>query len=552
MRATIRLVLATAALSACAASGDEAASAPPGPTEGGGTAVSFGGAQDMGQFRGALERGDIPTPDMLDANGFFNEHYNAAPEVACEGMLCLTPGLSVGRDWLTGKHQATLQVAVYTPVDPAAFERLPMNLVVIVDHSGSMASDDRLEKVKGGLHTMVGELRDEDRIALISFDDVVTHDVPFAQTLDRDRLHAAIDRLAPRGGTNIYSALEVGFSLLGEYPTNERQNRVIFLSDGVATVGNTNRQSILDMAKTRITSGIGLTTIGVGDSFDVELMRGLAENGAGNYYFLEDGAAADEVFTEELDTFMTPIALDIQLSAAASRGWTLGHAIGSNLWQGSKTGGTMSIPAVFLASRESQEPTEGRRGGGSMIFIPLTAVEGAGPDIANLTLSYRIPGRTTRTTHTLRLDYRAGSDPRETPAEVYLSGNEMAERFAMYNLFLGLRNATYSSSSCAMAALESTRRNAVAWNERHPDPDITADLVLVDRYVANLRASGAAVTELASCPEPMYPEEFPGWDYYEGEGHGHYHGCASASRGSCGWLVMLGAAGYVVRRRRRR
>ena len=79
---------------------------------------------------------------------------------------------------------------------------------------------------------------------------------------------------------------------IGEYPSNERQNRVIFLSDGLATVGNTSQQAIVQMATGYIERGIGLTTIGVGDSFDVLLMRGLAEFGAGNFYFVEDAAAA--------------------------------------------------------------------------------------------------------------------------------------------------------------------------------------------------------------------------------------------------------------------
>jgi len=145
------VLLATAA---CAGSGDSSAPTS-GSGGGGGGNVSFGGAQDIGEFRATLDRGEIPASNTLDANGFFNEHFNQTPPATCGGTLCLTPGLSVGRDWLTGKHQATLQIAVNTNVDPTTFHRLPLNLVVVVDHSGSMASDQRLDKVKTGLHTMV-------------------------------------------------------------------------------------------------------------------------------------------------------------------------------------------------------------------------------------------------------------------------------------------------------------------------------------------------------------------------------------------------------------
>ncbi|MBA3453599.1 MAG: VWA domain-containing protein [Deltaproteobacteria bacterium] len=535
-------------VSACAG-GADSGSASEGGAGGGG--VSFGGAQDMGEFRSILDRGEIPAANTLDANGFFNEHFNESPPADCGQTLCLTPGLSVGRDWLTGAHQATLQIAVNTPVDPSTYVRKPMNLVVVVDHSGSMSQDNRLEKVKTGLHTLVDNLKPEDRIAMISFDDVVTIDAPFTATLDRTNLHTKINALTPRGGTNIHDGLEEGFDLLGEYPANERQNRVIFMSDGQATVGITSQTEIIAMAKTKIMRGIGLTTIGVGQSFDVELMRGLAENGAGNYYFLEDGAAAGEVFTEELDFFMSPLALDIKIEAAAGSGWTFSEVVGTRLWSAQTKTGSMQIPAVFLASRTSQSPEQGRRGGGSMIFVHLEPTADATTKIADLTLSYRMPGSTERITQSVTLDYAA--DPLETPEEPHLSGPEMAERYGMYNVFLGLRLATKSGDyTCAAAALVATQRAAIAWNERHADPDVAADLALIDQYLANLRAHGARETTastLANCPnadEPYYPEYEGGYD----EGHSTPMYCSSG-KPTAGWILMLGAVLVVVRRSRR-
>ncbi len=538
-------------VSACAGGMEAGPGSDDGSSGGGG--VSFGGAQDMGEFRSILDRGELPGANTLDANGFFNEHFNESPPADCGQTLCVTPGLSVGRDWLTGAHQATLQIAVNTPVDPSTYVRKPMNLVVVVDHSGSMSQDNRLEKVKTGLHTLVDNLKPEDRISLVSFDDVVTIDAPFTAALDLPNLHSKINALTPRGGTNIHDGLAEGFDLLGEYPVNERQNRVIFMSDGQATVGITDQTAIIAMARTKIMRGVGLTTIGVGQSFDVELMRGLAENGAGNYYFLEDGAAAGEVFTEELDYFMSPLALDIKIETTAGSGWTFGEVVGSRLWSAQAKSGSMQIPAVFLASRTTQTPGEGRRGGGSALFIHLEPTTDATTKIADLKLSYRMPGATERITQTVALDY--AGDPLETPEEPHLSGPEMAERYGMYNVFLGLRFATNSQdSACAVAALQATQRAAIAWNERHADPDVAADLALIEQYIANLRTHGArevTASTLASCPkadEPYYPEF--GDDYGYEDDHAHGMACSSG-KPTTGWLVMLGAVLLVVRRRRR-
>ena len=446
MRSVFSRLAVVVAIAGCGAGGDagDPNSNPQPGADAGAGGVGFGGAQDIGEFRAILNRGEIPGPSTLDANGFFNEHYNAPPQLTCSGTLCLSPGLSVGKDWLTGGYQAALQLSVNTNVDPAQYQRLPLNLVVVVDHSGSMSADQRLEKVKAGLHTLIDNVLPEDRIALISFDDVVTIDQPFQATLDRAQLHQKVDALQPRGGTNIHDGLKAGFAMLGESPPSEKQNRIIFLSDGLATVGNTSQTAIIQMATQHIARGIGLTTVGVGNDFDVLLMRGLAERGAGNFYYIEDAAAATEVFTEELKYFLSPLALDIEISARtdASR-WEMRSVVGSTLWSAGPAVGTMNVPAVFLASRTTQDPnptTGGRRGGGSMIFIQLLPHTNVTGKVADLTLSYRAPDSAERITQTLTLDY--GRDPQEALDEPYLSYPEMGERYAMYNMVLGFRLAT--------------------------------------------------------------------------------------------------------------
>ena len=517
----------------------------------GGGGVSFGGQQDIGEFRGILENGGVPGPETLDANGFFNEHYVEPP--ACSDTLCLTPGVSVGRDWLTGAHQATLQIAVNTNVDPTTITRKPLNLAVVVDHSGSMWDDQRLEKVKAGLHTLIDNLADTDRIALVQFDDRVDVLAPFADTLDRARLHTLVDGLQPRGATNIYEGLRTGFSLVSSSLTSDRQNRVIFLSDGMATAGVTDDAQIISMADGFVEEGIGLTTIGVGLDFDVTLMRGLAEHGAGNFYFLEDAAAASEVFTQELDYFVQPLALGIRIEATAGSGWTFGEIVGSTLWTQTSRSGSMSIPAVFVASRTTQTPEGGRRGGGSMLFIKLTPSGTNDGKVADLKLTYRLPNSTETLTQTVTLSY--AGNPAETPADTYLSAPEMAERYAMYNVFLGLRYATQETNyNCAVAALQATRGNAVTWNATHEDPDIAADIALIDLYIGNLRENGASYSEttLATCEsvDNPYGDDQP----YDDEGHYYYgcYGCTSGGNPSGFIAVMLAALVAVNRRRWRR
>ena len=98
-------------LAACGAGG-AADSGDPG-TPGGN--VGFGGAQDIGEFRGILERGEIPGPNTLDANGFFNEHFVEPPNITCGGPLCDARLSSAAIPHRADKRR---EIAV-TPIDPS-------------------------------------------------------------------------------------------------------------------------------------------------------------------------------------------------------------------------------------------------------------------------------------------------------------------------------------------------------------------------------------------------------------------------------------------------
>jgi Ca-activated chloride channel homolog len=521
--------------------------------------VGFGGAQDIGQFRSILDQGEIPGEDTLDANGFFSEHYSPVPPADCGQVLCLAPMLSVGRAWLDGSYQATLQIAMTTPIDPATLERPPLNLVVVVDRSGSMASDGRMEKVKQGLHILVDSLLPGDRLALVQFDDQVDTLSTLDAEPDLEALHAQVTAMFPRGSTNIYGGLDAGFAIAATAWDPERQNRIMLLSDGLATAGVTDTSQIIEMADGYLADGMALTTIGVGLEFDVELMRGLAERGAGNFYFLEDAAAVDEVFTDELAYALTTLALDVRVNAVPAAGYRLGEVVGTRVWSSTSDGGEARIPAVFVASRDDQEPDPGRRGGGGSIFIDLTPLTGAVDDgrVAAISLSYRLPG--TGETITQQVDITNPNPLGEAPGETYVSTQVMMEHYAAYNLYLGLRKGTRLAAyhyDCALSALTALRDSAVRFNGVFQDPDVTADIALIDQFSANLREKGARPTTLTQGQCNAYDPADPGYgDDYDGDDYdGYAMHCAAGGSPASGALtiVIVGAAVVAGGRRRRR
>ncbi|MEM9490709.1 MAG: VWA domain-containing protein, partial [Myxococcota bacterium] len=498
-------------------SGDDGGGASDPSQEPGGGNVGFGGAQDIGQFRSILDSGGVPGEATLDANGFFSEHYTELPPPECGQVLCAHGMLAVGSSWLTGDYQAALQIAMNTQVDPTELERLPLNLVVVVDTSGSMLADDRLGYVKQGLNLLIEQLEDGDRLALISYSrDVWVHS-DLSVPLDRAALYQRVQELTANGSTNIYDGLRTGLQMAADNFDLERQNRVILLSDGMATAGITNDFSILSMAVDFISDGIGLTTIGVGQDFNVELMRGLAERGAGNFYFVESAEATEEVFVDELDYFVTPLAVAVELTVDAGAGYSLGEAVGTRLWQAEGNRATVFIPGVFVASRLSDEPDPngGRRGGGSKIIVPMIPTGVTPPDpreVASISLRYRLPGTSEVLEQSITVNNPA--DPGVPPSDyLYISHQAMAENYAMYNIYLGLREATRAADTdynCAMSVLDTLVGELARWNAEFGDEDIAADQALIAQFMGNLSAAGAL------SPEELGFDACLGYDdYYE-------------------------------------
>jgi Ca-activated chloride channel family protein len=564
LRSAALLVAGALLAGACGSGATTAAGGDDGSGDGGGSGVGLGGAQDIGAFRALLDAGEIPGESTLDANGFFSEHYSELPPADCGDSLCLVGMMAVGRDWVHRTDHAVLQVSLSTPLDPSELERKPLNLVVVVDRSGSMLEENRIGFARQGLHTLIDELAEGDRLALVTYNDEVRVRATLSEPSDAAALHAIVDELSADGGTNIHDGLRDGFELALEAFDPERQNRVLLISDGLATIGITDDLSIQAMADRYLSDGIGLTTIGVGLDFNVALMRGLAERGAGSFYFLEDASAIAEVFREELDTFVTPIALGVELQVAAESGWRIGEVIGTHYWSGSDRSGSVSLPAVFLASRESDQPGEyGRRGAGGALFISMvprgSSVWDPSDAVASLRLRYRLPGAEEELETSLVVDSRpdAGASDREA----YLSSEAMAEHYAMHNMYLGLREATrYAANTydCALIALERLDDKAATWQREFADDDIAADREIIAQFQANLRQLGAS-----DAPDGRFEDRCPAYsEAYDPYDDGSYEDdvyvddsmpyCQVGGGGgaSAASLLLIGLALSIMRRRR--
>jgi Ca-activated chloride channel homolog len=224
--------------------------------------------------------------------------------------------------------------------DVAAADRKAANLTFVIDTSGSMQREDRLELVKRALHVLLDELRPEDRVAIVEYGNearVVLEPtslgsgvVPMAQEergrgdwdegegrswpAGRAEIERAIDGLHPNGGTNAEAGLAIGYDVASRSYERGAINRIILCSDGVANIGRTGGESILEAARREADGGIHLSTIGFGmGNYNDVLLEELANKGDGNYYYVDDLDEARRVFVENLTGTLQTIANDAKV-----------------------------------------------------------------------------------------------------------------------------------------------------------------------------------------------------------------------------------------------
>lgn len=486
------LVLVLASCGAESSSDNETGQAPPGP---GSTGISQAGAQDFGLFRQILEAGKIPGPDTLDDLGFFAEHKLDYPLPSCGNDVCMHGLLGIMGNMITGSSCTLMQIGMNSPIDVNNLQRPPLHLVLAVDTSGSMAGP-AMDYVKEGLSAMIPALKPADKVSLIKYSSNAEVVLDYVNASDTATLDGAFKGLYAAGSTNLYDGLFQAFSIADKHFMPGTQNRVIYLSDGVATAGVQNDTKLVSLAESYAKKGIGVTTIGVGKDFDVEVMRSLGEVGAGNFYFLEDPKAVVEVFTDEVNTFLVPVALDVKFDVTVGGGYAVRGVYGTNGWQPAEGGGTISIPSLFLAGRTSaNDPiSEGRRGGGGAMLIELVPKPGAisVPDpfaVGNLKLSFKDPSTGTLKTQTTNIV--AQTPPDAPPTAGYFFNDTVEKSFVMLNIYAGFKLATQlaadSDPRTARRTLEALRPNVSGWLAANPDADIQDDLIYVDKFIENLK-----------------------------------------------------------------
>ncbi|MBX3251405.1 MAG: VWA domain-containing protein [Myxococcales bacterium] len=493
--------LALLALGACGSTSDGAAL----PREGGpGTRLAPGGAQDFGLFRDIVESGGIPTPETLDATGFFAEHAIGVPDATCGDALCAEASFGVMGNLLNGQACTLVRVSLATPL--TAPEPDPAHLVVLVDTSRHAATS-RESVIEPGLVALFEGLSEGDRVSLVAFAGEAT---TLAEAASAPTEPLAALAAQPFGGDrDLYAGMRAAYALAAR--TEEGvEPRVLVLTSGGTDLGITSPARLASLVTAQAAEGIATTVVGFGDA-DPVLWARLSATGAGNSYFIGGAADAREVFREELATSFTPLARDVRIRLDGGKAWDVVGVYGVSDVVFDPDAGVAAIPNLFIASRRDAGgmvgPGMGRRGGGGAILFELMprATVPRGTDlheVGSIGIEFVDPrtGERVFQRADVQSPFAAGVVP-----DAGLFGDAYVEKaFVALNVLVGFKmmslSATEGDHRRAISIGRNLELNLVDWLRRRPDTDIEDDLSILRALLANIEARAPSNTDIPNAP----------------------------------------------------
>jgi Ca-activated chloride channel family protein len=263
-------------------------------------------------MRNYINDGNLPPKDSVRVEeyvNYFDQGYKYPSEHQAFNISIDGAPTPFGE---TERYQM-LRVGIQGYAVPAD-ERKDVSLTFVIDVSGSMQMENRLELVKRSLELLVEELRPTDQVSIVVYGTEARVVLEPTRGDRQGDILEAIYSLQPEGVTNAEAGLRLGYKVASRAFNPEGINRVILCSDGVANLGDTDAESIWDHVKRRAGEGITLTTIGFGmGNYNDTLMEQLADNGNGFYTYVDTLKEAQRLFVENLTSTLQVIAMDAKV-----------------------------------------------------------------------------------------------------------------------------------------------------------------------------------------------------------------------------------------------
>ncbi|RRH77895.1 vWA domain-containing protein [Falsigemmobacter faecalis] len=263
-------------------------------------------------IRRSLRGGQMPDPAAVRVEEMVNyfPYDYAAPAAEAPEPFSLTIA-RFASPWAEGKD--LVRIGLQGKLPPLA-ERPALNLVFLVDTSGSMEGEDRLGLLKTSLSLLLGQLRPEDQVAIVAYAGSAGEVLPPTSAAERGKILDALGALQAGGSTAGGEGLELAYRLAGQMAGDGRTGRVLLATDGDFNVGISDPEALKTYISAKRDSGIALSVLGFGrGNFDDALMQALAQNGNGQAAYIDSAEEARKVLADQAAGALFTIAGDVKI-----------------------------------------------------------------------------------------------------------------------------------------------------------------------------------------------------------------------------------------------
>jgi len=369
---------------------------------------SVGGAKDINNFRENIKNGFLPLPTDITYEGLFYDYFfDTGKQEVCDSLFCPSYSYAVSKDPFSKKGGYYLAVGLNSGMKEKDFKRKKLNLVIVLDISGSMSSPfnryyydrfGRRVELDGGeeagqtkirlatksVAALLDHLEDDDRVGIVLFNDDAALAKPLSRVGDTDmeKIKGHVMEITADGSTQMSAGMRMASKMLKEYAGSdpgEYESRIIFLTDAMPNVGETSEEGLLGMTEKNAENRVYTTFIGMGVDFNTELVDYITKIRGANYYSVHSAREFRERMDEGFDYMVTPLVFNLKLSLDAD-GWEIEKVYGSPEAD-EATGELMKVNTLFPSK------TEGGETKGGLVLLKLRKTSDD-PGKVNLKVTY--------------------------------------------------------------------------------------------------------------------------------------------------------------------
>jgi Mg-chelatase subunit ChlD len=354
----------------------------------------------------SLEKGTMPEPATVRSEEFINALDYRDPEPSA--------GVPVAFAWERAQYpfaqnRDLLRFSIKTAAQGRQAGR-PLNLVLLLDNSGSMERADRVQTIREALRVLAGKLQAQDKLSVIACSRTARLWVDGVPGDQAAKVADEVGGLTPQGGTNLEEAMNLAYQTALRHYLAGGINRVVLLTDGAANLGNVEPEALKAKVEANRKQGIALDCFGIGwEGYNDDLLEVLSRNGDGRYGFINTPEEAATEFAGQLAGALQVAASDVKVQVEFNPARVKAYRqIGYAKHQLTKEQfRDNTVDAAEIGAAES----------GNALYVVEVNPSGQGP-LATVRVRFKVPGTSDYREHEWAVPYTANAVPLEqaTPA----------------------------------------------------------------------------------------------------------------------------------------